>query len=114
MFDDRDQCNRLNHPALNARDVFERALEEVDRLGAQPMSGSRRWCWEEERRGSMCALAALAGQDGHLLRRAALHVATGPRHRNRKAAQLLTDATHFAWRGLELDTDWVSRGPLAP
>jgi hypothetical protein len=110
MTADRHLYPALSPPALTARDLFERALEEVDRLGAQPRSESRRWCWEEERRGSMCDLAGLAGHDGHLLRRAGLHIATGPRHRNRKAAQLLAEATRFAWRSGQLDCRWPGEG----
>lgn len=101
--DDHDPFNWVNPPILTARGLFAEALVEADALGTQPRSGPGRWCWEEERRGALDRLAALAGHDGHLLRRAALHVATGPRHRNRKAAALLHNATHFAWRGRDLD-----------
>jgi len=57
----------------------------------------------------MCTLAGLAGHDGHLLRRAALHIVAGPRHRNSKAAALLDDATRYGWRGGELDCRWRER-----
>ena len=86
-------------PTPTARALFDHALLEVEALGTKPQTDPRQWWWDEERRGALDRLASLAGHDGHLLRRAAIHVATGPRHRNRKAAQLLTDAGRFAWRG---------------
>jgi hypothetical protein len=44
----------------------------------------------------MSVLAVLAGHDGYLLRRAALFAST--KRRDAKAANLLRDATRFAWR----------------
>jgi hypothetical protein len=87
----------LNPPVLTARALFAEAREAVVSLGTQPRSNPLRWCWEEERRGTLDRLASLAGHDSHLLRRGALHLATGPRHRHREAAALLTEATRFAW-----------------
>jgi hypothetical protein len=106
MDDDHDPYERLNPPVLTARDLFGRALLEVDTLGTQPRSGPARWHFDEERRGSLLTLADLAGHDGHLLHRAALHLATGPRHRHVKAARILHDATRFAWRDSSMDSPW--------
>jgi hypothetical protein len=97
MTDGQDHFTWVNLPLLTSRSLFAEAVLEVDALGTQPRSSPGRWCWEEERRGALDRLAALAGHDGHLLRRAAMHL-TGPRHRNRRAATLLTEATRFAWR----------------
>jgi hypothetical protein len=99
MSEEYDNFIRWNPPTLTARSLFEQAVVEVDALGTRPRTNPQRWWWEEEQRGALDRLASLAGHDGHLLRRAAMHVATGPRHRNRKAAQLLADATRFGWRG---------------
>jgi hypothetical protein len=95
--DPYDPFPQLNPPCVGARELFARALHEIDELGGKPRSGPSRWHWEEERRGSMNLLATLAGHDGHLLQRAALY-AVGNR-RNQRAASLLRDATRFAWRG---------------
>jgi hypothetical protein len=99
MADDQDVFYRFNPRGLEPRRLFEHALVELSALGTKPRTNPQRWWFDEERRGALDRLASLAGHDGHLLRRAALHVATGPRHRNRKAAQLLMDATRFGWRG---------------
>jgi hypothetical protein len=99
MTDEYDAYSRWNPPSLTARGLFEQALVEVNTMGTRPRTNPRRWWWEEEWRGALDRLASLAGHDGFLLCRAALHLATGPRHRNRKAAQLLRDATRFGWRG---------------
>jgi hypothetical protein len=78
------------------RALFRRALVEVDELGPRPCSGPR-WPWEDRRRQAMRRLAALADFDPYLLRRAAL-VKARPTRRDKAAAQLLNDATYYAWR----------------
>ncbi len=79
MGNEHDDFSRWNPPALTARGLFEQALVEVDALGTTPRTNRQRWWWDEEKRGALDRLASLAGHDGFLLRRAALHVATGPR-----------------------------------
>ena len=68
-----DAFQQWNPPAIDARGLFERALVEVDDLGPKPRTSPERWYFDEEHRGSLALLASLAGHDGHLLRRAAMH-----------------------------------------
>jgi hypothetical protein len=78
------------------RALFGRALFEVDCLGPRPRRGPR-WPWDDRRKQSLRRLAALADHDPYLLRRAAF-VKTRPTRRDKAAANLLNDATYYAWR----------------
>ncbi len=76
---------------LAGRDLFERALSEVDELGPEPApDDEEHWLWVEERRGAVELLTALSGWDSASLRRGILHLAHDERHR--MAAELLRDA----------------------
>jgi hypothetical protein len=80
---------------LSGRDLFDRALAEVDELGPEPKRGDvDHWLWVEERRGAVELLAGLAGWDATALRRAALHRAQDEGHLH--AAELLRDAAEVA------------------
>jgi hypothetical protein len=80
---------------LVGRDLFDRALSEVDELGPEPEPNNEdRWLWVEEWRGAAELLTGLAGWDSTVLRRAALHRSQDERHL--RAAELLGDAAEVA------------------
>jgi hypothetical protein len=78
---------------LDRDELFAAALREIDELGPTPADEGA-WVWHEERRGSVELLAALAGWNGKLLRRAAIHTTLDERHQ--PAADLLEEAAQVS------------------
>jgi hypothetical protein len=60
---------------VDAGALRARARQEADELGPEPLEPRERAQWQEERRGAVVLLAALADYDVAVLRRAALEVA---------------------------------------
>jgi hypothetical protein len=74
--------NPENPGDLRGRDLFDRALSEVNELGSEPDSNHEgHWLWGEEHRGAVELLAGLSGWDSANLRRAVLHFAHDERRR---------------------------------
>lgn len=71
-----------------------RARQEVDELGPEPRGLAERAVWDEERRGAIELLAALANWDQAALRRAALEVAA--EWTDRLTSRLLIDASNVS------------------
>lgn len=74
---------------MDLADLRARAAEEANELGPEPLDAREHGAWTEERRGAVELLAALAGWDQALLRRATLEIAY--EWADRSATQLLID-----------------------
>ena len=75
---------------MNAADLRERAEQEADELGPEPIEFAERLLWLEERRGAVELLAGLGDWDSAMLRRAALQIAS--EWADAPTTQLLLDA----------------------
>jgi hypothetical protein len=60
---------------VELKELRERAHQEADELGPEPVDAHARALWLDERRGAVVLLAALVDNDPVPLRRAALEIA---------------------------------------
>jgi hypothetical protein len=76
---------------MTPTELRNRAVREIDNLGPEPVDPSNRAMWRADWHGAVVLLAALAGEDMALLRRAALEPAD--EWSNRAVRSMLLAAT---------------------
>ena len=76
---------------MTPTELRNRAVREIDNLGPEPVDPNNRAMWRADWHGAVVLLAALAGEDMALLRRAALEPAD--EWSNRAVRSMLLAAT---------------------